>query len=73
MIGGATSVVTRDPGKESEIQDRPTTGSFNGLDTDAVIDVPLTDTLQPMATLSIKNRDGYPPAFPIARQICAET
>lgn len=63
-IGGAISVVTRDPGKEFGFQGDVTTGRFNRLDARGSVDLPITDQLTAMATFSIKNRDGYQKRIP---------
>lgn len=58
-IGGAISVVTRDPRKDFGVEGTITTGRFNRLDASAIVDVPLSDTLLSSVTFSVKNRDGY--------------
>lgn len=44
-IGGAISIVTRDPGKEFNVKGEVTTGSRQRLDAKVSFDVPLTDTI----------------------------
>ncbi len=58
-IGGAISVVTRDPGKEFSFRGDITTGRFNRLDINASVDLPITDTVGLSLTGSSRKRDGY--------------
>ncbi|WP_428623865.1 TonB-dependent receptor [Sedimenticola sp.] len=59
-IGGAVSVITRDPTKEFSYQVGVTRGSFNRLDTRLSLDVPLiNDLLYSQFSFSSKQRDGY--------------
>ena len=58
-IGGAISIVTRDPGHEFRGQADVTTGSHQLLQARASVDLPLTDSLSSSVTFSIKSRDGY--------------
>ncbi|MEJ2443355.1 MAG: TonB-dependent receptor [Exilibacterium sp.] len=59
-IGGAVSVITRDPTKEFSYQVGVTRGSFNRLDTRVSLDVPLiNDLLYSQFSFSSKQRDGY--------------
>lgn len=44
-IGGAISIVTRDPGKTFAFRGDITTGRYNRLDVNASVDLPITDTL----------------------------
>jgi iron complex outermembrane receptor protein len=68
-IGGAVSIVTRDPGHEFKVKGDATTGSYNLFEGRASIDIPLTANLFSMITFDIKNRDGYGKrmAFPDSR------
>jgi len=58
-IGGAVSVVTRDPGDELAIRGEITTGRYNRLDAQASIDLPITDSVSALVTAAIKTRDGF--------------
>lgn len=59
-IGGAISLVTRDPGKEFGGQMELTYGRFNRLDVRGAVDVPLIeDKLYGQVSFSAKSRDGY--------------
>ncbi len=63
-IGGAISIVTRDPGKDFAFQGDVTTGRFGRLDVRGSADLPLTGDLRAMVTFSMKNRDGYQKRIP---------
>ncbi|PXA97676.1 TonB-dependent receptor [Nostoc sp. 3335mG] len=58
-IGGAISIVTRDPGKEFGFQGDVTTGSYNLLSARGSVDIPITDGLGAILSFGIKSRDGY--------------
>jgi iron complex outermembrane recepter protein len=58
-IGGAISVVTRDPGNEFKIQAAATTGSYERLQFGGTADIPFSDSLKSSVTISMKNRQGY--------------
>lgn len=58
-IGGAISIVTRDPEPVFSFRGDITTGRFNRLDINASVDLPVTDTLAVGITGSSRNRDGY--------------
>jgi len=58
-IGGAISIVTRDPGSEFAFRGDVTTGRYNRLDINASVDVPVTEDLALAITGSSRNRDGY--------------
>ncbi|HEX7742615.1 MAG TPA: TonB-dependent receptor plug domain-containing protein, partial [Sphingobium sp.] len=58
-IGGAISVVTRDPGKEFSFRGDVATGSYNLFQARGSVDLPLTDDLAAAVTFGIKSRDGY--------------
>ena len=67
-IGGAVSIVTRDPAKEFRVQGDLTAGRFNLFEARAAIDVPLTDSLTSLVTFDVRNSQGYAKriAFPSA-------
>jgi len=59
-IGGAMSVITRDPGKEFSARGDVTLGAFNRHDERGSIDIPLVDsTLYLLMSFSSEQRDGY--------------
>lgn len=63
-IGGAISVVTRDPGSEFMLRAEATTGSFSRRDVAVTADIPITDTLRSSITFSSLIRDGYQKRIP---------
>jgi len=63
-IGGAISVVTRTPGDDFAFRGDVTTGSYNRLDAQATVDLPLSSTLKSLVTFAVKNRDGYQKRIP---------
>lgn len=63
-IGGAISVVTRDPGDQFAFTGDVTTGRFHRLDVRGTVDVPITDGLAGLLTFSSKKREGYQKRIP---------
>ncbi|TWB71765.1 iron complex outermembrane receptor protein [Nitrospirillum amazonense] len=63
-IGGAISIVTRQPSEQYHATAAITGGSFNRIDVGASADIPLTDTLFSTITVSSKKRDGYQQVVP---------
>ena len=63
-IGGAISIVTRDPGETPMFEGEITTGSFSRLDINATADLPLTSDLLSSLTVSSVQRDGYQKVIP---------
>ncbi len=58
-IGGAISIVTRDPGNTTSFRGDITTGRYNRLDMNASVDLPVSDTLAFAITGASRHRDGY--------------
>lgn len=58
-IGGAISVVTRDPSPELGVQGSVTLGRFNRFDVGAIVDVPLADNLLASVAVGSNHRDGW--------------
>jgi len=58
-IGGAISIVTRDPGKEFAFTGDVTTGSYDLVKVRASVDLPISDTLSSSVSFSTRRRDGY--------------
>lgn len=58
-IGGAISVVTRDPSTEFGVQGSVSVGKFNRMDVSGIVDIPLSDTLLTSIAFSSKHRDGW--------------
>lgn len=63
-IGGAISIVTREPGDEFAISGDVTTGSYNRLDFKASADLPISDTVRSSLSISSKRRDGFVKRIP---------
>jgi iron complex outermembrane receptor protein len=63
-IGGAISIVTRDPGETPMVEVEVTTGSFNRRDINATADLPLAPNLLSSLTVSSIQRDGYQKVIP---------
>ncbi len=63
-IGGAISIVTRDPGKEFMFKGSVTGGAFNRLDVQATADLPWTDSLRSSLSVASAKRDGYQRRIP---------
>jgi iron complex outermembrane receptor protein len=58
-IGGAVSIVTRDPAKEFGVRGDLTVGRFNLFQARASVDIPLADNLYSTWTVDVKTRNGY--------------
>src|SRR5450631_50181 len=59
-IGGAISIVTRDPGNEFNVKGEVTTGSYDRFDTKLSLDVPLiSDKLLSTISFSSEQQEGY--------------
>ena len=63
-IGGAISIVTRDPGRDFGFQGDFTTGSYRRLQARGIVDIPITDNLRSSVTFGIINRRGYQRRIP---------
>jgi iron complex outermembrane receptor protein len=63
-IGGAISIVTRDPGDAFMLEGRATVGSLARHDFDVTADIPLTNNLRSSLTFSSVQRDGYQKVIP---------
>jgi iron complex outermembrane recepter protein len=63
-IGGAISIVTRDPGNEFMAKGEVTGGTFHRMDTKLTFDVPFTDRILSTLSFSEEKRDGYQTRIP---------
>src|SRR4029079_16820975 len=63
-IGGAISIVTRDPGQELMFKGSVTGGTVNRLGVDATGDIPFSDTVRSSLSISSAKRDGYQRRIP---------
>jgi iron complex outermembrane recepter protein len=58
-IGGAISIVTREPGTEFMFRGSITGGSFNRMDVQATADLPISERLRTSVSFATAKRDGY--------------
>ena len=58
-IGGAISIITRDPGHEFMFRSEVTTGQFARMDVQATADLPISDKILTSVTFSEKHRNGW--------------
>jgi iron complex outermembrane recepter protein len=58
-IGGAVSIVTRDPGTEFSVRGDLTLGRFDLFQARASVDVPISENVTSSLTVDIKTRNGY--------------
>ena len=67
-IGGAISIVTRDPGREFGVRGDITTGSYNQFKARGSLDLPITDDLSSIVSFGVQTRDGYLKRIPFPDQ-----
>jgi len=63
-IGGAISIVTRDPGDKFMVEAQITGGSFNRRDVAMTADIPISDNVRTSITFQSVERDGYQRVVP---------
>jgi iron complex outermembrane recepter protein len=63
-IGGAISIVTRNPGDELAVDAQVTGGSYDRRDVALMADLPITGSLLSTVTFSSQYRDGYERRIP---------
>jgi iron complex outermembrane receptor protein len=63
-IGGAISIVTREPGPDFKFKGSVTGGAFNRLDLQASADLPISDKIRSSLSFSSAKRDGYQRRIP---------
>ncbi len=63
-IGGAISIVTRDPGEEFLFKGSVTGGSFNRMDVQGSADLPISARVRSSLSFSSSKRDGYQRRIP---------
>jgi iron complex outermembrane receptor protein len=66
-IGGAISIVTRDPGKEFTVKGDVTTGSRQRFDAKVSFDVPFTDWILSTISFSTQKQTGYQHRIPFVQ------
>ncbi|WP_333567636.1 TonB-dependent receptor [Sphingorhabdus sp.] len=72
-IGGAVSIVTRDPAKEFGVRGDLTVGRFNLFQARASVDLPLAENLYSSITVDVKSRDGYAKRIPFPGSLGANS
>lgn len=72
-IGGAVSIVTRDPGKEFGVRGDLTLGRYNLFQARASVDLPLAENLYSSVTVDVKTRDGYAKRIPFPGSLGANS
>jgi iron complex outermembrane receptor protein len=72
-IGGAVSIVTRDPGKEFGVRGDVTVGRFDLFQARASVDVPLAENLYSSVTVDVKTRNGYMKRLPFPGSLAANS
>jgi iron complex outermembrane recepter protein len=72
-IGGAVSIVTRDPAKEFGVRGDLTVGRYNLFQARASIDLPLAENLYSSITVDVKSRDGYAKRIPFPGSLGANS
>lgn len=63
-IGGAISIVTRDPSDQFKFNSEITTGQFSRLDVKATTDIPINDKILTSFTFSEERRNGWQNRIP---------
>ena len=72
-IGGAVSIVTRDPGKKFRFVGDITYGRFNLFQGRGSVDIPLSDSLSSSLTFDVKTRDGHAQRLPFPSPLVANS
>ncbi|PTS86222.1 TonB-dependent receptor [Sphingomonas sp. HMWF008] len=67
-IGGAISIVTRDPASTFKVRGDFTTGQYNLFQGRGSIDLPITDNLRSSITFNVKRQDGFLKRVPFPDQ-----
>jgi iron complex outermembrane recepter protein len=72
-IGGAVSIVTRDPGDEFSVRGDLTIGRFNLFQARTSVDIPLAENLSSSITVDVKSRNGYMKRLPFPGSLAANS
>ncbi len=72
-IGGAVSIVTRDPAKEFRVQGDVTVGRFNSFEGRGAIDIPLAEGLTSLVTFDVRHSNGYSRRIPFPSALVANS
>jgi iron complex outermembrane recepter protein len=72
-IGGAVSIVTRDPAKEFGVRGDLTVGRFDLFQARASVDIPLAENLYSTWTMDVKTRNGHLKRLPFPGSLAANS
>jgi len=72
-IGGAISIITHTPGDKFTATGEVTGGSYNRLDFQGTMDLPITDSLLTTVAFSRKSRDGYQKRIPFPTPVAGSS
>lgn len=72
-IGGAISIVTRDPGNTFRFKGDIATGSYNMLQARGTVEIPLADGIYSSVTFGLKSQDGFVRRVPFPSALTANT
>ncbi len=72
-IGGAISIVTRDPGREYMFKGEVTTGSFSRLDVRGTADIPINEKLLTSISFSETHREGWQRRIPFPTTVAGSS
>ena len=67
-IGGAISIVTRDPGRVFKVSGDVTAGQYNLFQGRGAADIPISDNLKSSISFNVKRQDGYLKRIPYPDQ-----
>ena len=72
-IGGAVSIVTRDPSEEFQARGDVTFGRFNMFEARGAVDVPISDSLTSLITFDVRNGGAYAKRVPFPSGLTANS
>lgn len=72
-IGGAISIVTREPGDEFMAKAEVTGGSYDRIEFQGTMDLPITEDLLSSVSFSYKTRDGYQKRIPFPQPVAGSS
>ena len=72
-IGGAISIITRDPGHDFMVRGEVTTGQFSRLDTRITADLPINDKILTSITFDEERRNGWQHRIPFPGSVAGSS
>jgi iron complex outermembrane receptor protein len=72
-IGGAVSIVTRDPGDTFAVRGDITAGRFDFVQVRASVDLPLAENWAALVTADVKTRNGYGKRLPFPSSLASNS